>query len=111
VTRLQETVPEPAPRGEHSNSEELTIFDLGAEALRSFNPLTIDLSVPLLVQVVPPRVTHHKRLIVLQEAMEANSATSSGSPHTPSTVATTGGGPPPNSPFPIQTIMVSTTST
>jgi hypothetical protein len=85
-------MPEPAPRGEHSNSEEPTISDLGVEALRPFNPPTTDLSVPLLVQVVPPRVTHHERQIVLQVAMEENVATSSGSPHTPSTTATTGGG-------------------
>jgi hypothetical protein len=67
--------------------------------------------VPIVVQVVPPRVTHHERQIVLQAAMEENVATSSGSPHTPSTTATTGGVPPPNSPSQVQTTMVSTAST
>jgi hypothetical protein len=99
-------VPEPAPRGEHSNLEEPTISDLGAEALGPFNPPITDLSVPLLVQVVPPRVTHHECQIVLQAAMEANVATSSGSPHTPSMTATTGGIPPPNPPSSVRTTMV-----
>jgi hypothetical protein len=104
-------MPEPSSRGEHSNPEEPTIFDLGAEALGPYNPPITDLSVPILIQVVPPRVTHHERQIVLQAAMEANAATSSGSPHTPSTTATTGGIPPPNPPSPVWTTMVSTTST
>jgi hypothetical protein len=43
--------------------------------------------------------------------MEENVATSSGSPHTPSTTVTTGGIPPPNSPSQVQTTMVSTAST
>lgn len=43
--------------------------------------------------------------------MEANVATSSRSPHTPSTTATNGGVPPPNSPSQVRTIMVSTAST
>jgi hypothetical protein len=43
--------------------------------------------------------------------MEENAATSSGSPHTPSTAATTGGVPPPNSPSQVQATMVSTAST
>jgi hypothetical protein len=77
-------VPEPSLRGEHSNPEEPTISDLGVEALGHFNPPITDLSVPLLIQVVPPRVTHHERQIVLQAVMEENVATSSGSPHTPS---------------------------
>jgi hypothetical protein len=104
-------VPEPAPRGDYSNLEEPTISDLGVEALGPANPLITDLSVPILVQVVPPRVTPHERQIVLQAAMEANVATSSGSPHTPSTTATTGGIPPPNPPSSVWTTMVSTTST
>jgi hypothetical protein len=104
-------VPEPAPRGEHSNPEEPTISDLGAEALGPFNPPITDLSAPLLIQLAPPRVTHHERQIVLQAAMEENVATSSGSPHTPSTTATTGGIPPPNPPSSVRTTMVSTTST
>jgi hypothetical protein len=93
------------------NLEEPTISDLGAEALRPYNSPITDLSVPIMVQVVPPRVTHHEHQIVLQAAMEENVATSSGSPHTPSTTATTGGVLPPNSPSQVWTTMVSTAST
>jgi hypothetical protein len=91
-------VPKPAPIGEYSNLEEPTIFDLGLEALRPANTLITDLSAPILVLVVPPRVTPCECQIVLQATMEANVATSSGSPHTPSVAATTGGIPPPNPP-------------
>jgi hypothetical protein len=93
VTGPQETVPEPSPRGEHSFPEGPTISDLGVEALGPYNSLITDLSVPLLIQLSPPRVTHHERQIILQATMEENVATSSGSPHTPSTTATTGGVP------------------
>jgi hypothetical protein len=95
VTKPQEIVPEPTLRGEHSFLEEPTIFDLGAEDLDPYNPPINDLSVPLLIQLSPPRVTHHEHQIVLQVAMEENATTSSGSPHTPSTIATNGGVPPP----------------
>jgi hypothetical protein len=111
VTEPQETVPEPSPREELSNLEEPTISDLGAEALRPYNSLVTNLSVPIVVQVVPPRVTHHERQIVLQETMEANTTTSSGSPHTPSMASTTGGIPPPNPPSSVRTTMVSLAST
>jgi hypothetical protein len=53
----------------------------------------------------------HKRQIVLQATMEANVATSTGSPHTPSTTATTGGILSPNQPFLVWTTMVLTAST
>jgi hypothetical protein len=104
-------VPEPAPRGEHSNLEELIVYDLGAEYLRPVNPPITDLSMSILVQVVPSRVTPHECQIVLQASMEENVATSSGSPHTPSTAATTRGILPPNPTSSIQTTMVSTNST
>jgi hypothetical protein len=52
------------------NLEEPTISDLGAEALGSYNPPVTDLSVPIVVQVVPPRVTHREHQIVLQATME-----------------------------------------
>jgi hypothetical protein len=99
VTRSQEIVPKPSPRGEHSNPEESIIFYLGVEALRPYNPPITNLLVQVLIQVVPPRVTHHEHQIVLQAVMEKNLNTSSRSPHTPSTTATTGGVPPPNSPL------------
>jgi hypothetical protein len=76
ATGLQETMPKPFPRGEHLNPEEPTISKLGAEALVPLNPPINDLSVPLLIQDSPPRVTHHERQIVLQVAMEENVATS-----------------------------------
>jgi hypothetical protein len=76
-------VPEPALRGDYSTLEEPTISDLGAESLGPSNPLITDLSAPILVQVVPPKVTPSERQLVLQAAMEENVATSSGSPHTP----------------------------
>jgi hypothetical protein len=95
VTRSQETVHEPALRGEQSNLEESTISNLGVEALKHFNPLIFDLSTPLLIQLSPPRVTHHNRHIVFQEDMEANDATSPRSFHTPSMTTTIGGIPPP----------------
>jgi hypothetical protein len=91
-------VPKPSPREDYSNTEEPTISNLGAEAPRMTNPPITDLSVPILVQVVPLRVTPYERQIVLQVAMEANVATSSRSPHTPLTAATTEGIPPPNPP-------------
>jgi hypothetical protein len=104
-------VPELALRGEHSNLEEPTVYDFGVESLELTNPPITELSAPILVQFVPPRVTHHERQIVLQEAMEANVATSSGSSHTPSMNASTGGIPPPNPPSLVWTKMFSTTST
>jgi hypothetical protein len=111
VTGPQETVPEPTLRGEHSYPEEPTISDLGVEDLGLYNPLITNLLMPLLIQLSPPRVTHQERQIVLQVAMEENVATSSGSPHTPSTTATTGGVLPPNSPSQVWATMVLTTST
>jgi hypothetical protein len=80
------------------NSEEMTIYELGSDALSLYNSLINDLSVPLLIHIAPPRVMHHECQIVLQEAMETNVVTSSGSPHNPSTTITTGGILPPNSP-------------
>jgi hypothetical protein len=53
-------MPEPALIGDYSNLEELAISDLGAEALGSANPPITNLSAPILVQVVPPRVTPQK---------------------------------------------------
>jgi hypothetical protein len=111
VTGPQETMPEPSLRGEHLNSEEPNVSDLGVESLGPSNSPITNLSVPIMVQVVPPRVTHHERQIFLQAAMEANAATSSGSAHTPSTTTTIGGILPPKPPSLVGTTMVSTTST
>jgi hypothetical protein len=65
-TGPQETVPDPSPRGEHSFSEGPTISNLGAEALSPYNSPITDLSTTLLIQIFPPRVTHHERQIILQ---------------------------------------------
>jgi hypothetical protein len=80
------------------NSEEPTISNLREEALSLYNSPITDLSTPIVVQVVPPRITHHERQIVLQEVMEENAPTSSGIPHTPSKAITIGGISPHNSP-------------
>jgi hypothetical protein len=76
-------VPEPTSRGDYSNPEELTVSNLGVEPLWLVNPPITELLMPILVQVVPPRVTPHERQIVLQESMEENGATSSRTSHTP----------------------------
>jgi hypothetical protein len=102
---------EPYMRGEYLNLEEPTISNLRVEALGNFNPPITDLSLTLLIQVSPPRVTHHEHHIVLKEMIEANDATSSRSPHTLSMTSTIGGIPPPNPASPVWTTMVSTTST
>jgi hypothetical protein len=102
---------EPTPRGDYSNLEELTISDLGGEALRPFKPPITNFSVSILVEVVPPRVTCHERHIVLQESMEANVATSSRSPHTPLTISTTEGIYTRNPPSLVWTTTVLTPST
>jgi hypothetical protein len=93
------------------NPEESTISDLGAKALGPYNPPITDLSVSVLIQIGPPRVMHNEHQIILQETMEANVATSSGSPHTPSTTATTVGILPPKSPSQVWATMVLTAST
>jgi hypothetical protein len=102
---------EPASRGDYSNLEEPTIFYLGEESLRSTNPSIINLSTPMLVKVVSPKVTPIEHQLVLQAAMEENSSTSSGSPHTPILTTTTWGMFPRNPPSSVQTTTVSTPST
>jgi hypothetical protein len=101
-------MPELALIRDYSNMEELTISDLGAEALGPANPPITNLSAPILVQVVPPRVTPQKCQIILQATMEENGATSSGIPHTPLKTATTGGISPPNPPSSVSTTVVLT---
>jgi hypothetical protein len=55
VTRPRETMLELTPRGDYLAPEEPTISDLEAKALRLANPLITNLSVLILIQVVPPR--------------------------------------------------------
>jgi hypothetical protein len=104
-------VPEPALRGDYLNPEEPIVSDLGVEALGRVNPLITDFLAPILVQVVPPRVTPYEHQIVLQADMEANVVTSPRSSHTPLMNSTIGGISPPNPPSLFQTIVVSTPST
>jgi hypothetical protein len=78
--------------------DEPTVSKLGVESFGPANPLITDLSAPMLLQVVPPKVTLVERQLVLQETMEANFATSSGIPHTLVSATTTGGILPPNPP-------------
>jgi hypothetical protein len=86
--------------------EEPTIYDLGAEAIGSYNPLITDLSVPVIVQVYP-----YECQALSKAAIETNATTSLGNPHTPSTTVTTGGFPPPNQPLSVWTTMVLIAST
>jgi hypothetical protein len=81
------------------------------EALRPSNPPITDLSMSILVQVFPPKVTPYECQLVLQESMESNAANSFESPHTPVSATTIGGIFPPNPPSLVQTIVVSTSST
>jgi hypothetical protein len=104
-------MPEALPRGDYLNPKEPTISDLGAKSLRPANPPITYLSTPILVQVVPPRMTPYEHQIILQEAMEENDATSSRSLHTPISTTTTWGMIPPNPPSSVQTIVISTPST
>jgi hypothetical protein len=99
---------EPAPRGYYSTLEEPTIFDLGAKDLEPANPSISDFLTPILVQVVPPKVTPAEHQLVLQAAMEENVSTSSRSPHTPVSATTTGGMLPPNPTLLVWTTVVST---
>jgi hypothetical protein len=62
VTGPPKVVPKPAPREYTLAPEESTISDLEVEGFRPANPPITDLSMPLLIQVVPPEVTspdHH----------------------------------------------------
>jgi hypothetical protein len=61
VTGSQETMLEPSLRGDYSNPEEPAISELGAEALRPTNSPITDLLAPILVSVVPLRVTPYER--------------------------------------------------
>jgi hypothetical protein len=99
-------VPNPSSRGELSILEEPIISDLGAEALGPYNPPITDLSMPIIVQVLP-----YERQVVSPATMEANTATSSGNTHISFTTVTTGGVPPPNQPSLVWATMVSTAST
>jgi hypothetical protein len=93
---------------DQSTQNTKNIFTLSYQAPLVYNhkgflgvitPSITDFSTPILVQVVPPRVTPYKREIVLQEAMEENVDNSSRSPHTPSKITTIGGIFPPKRPF------------
>jgi hypothetical protein len=111
ASRPQETIPEPAPREDFPAPEESTISDLEVEGFRPANPLITDLSAPLLIQTVPPEVTSLEHQFVRRAAMEATSATSSGSPRTPISAAMGGGVMPPPPPPLIRTTVVQTPTT
>jgi hypothetical protein len=59
-----EFLPEPTPRKYTLAPEESTIFYLEVEGFRPTNPLIIDLSVPLFIQIVPPEVTSLEHLFL-----------------------------------------------
>jgi hypothetical protein len=79
----QEIVPNSIPREYILALEETSVFDLKDEGFRPANPPITDLSVPILVQIVPPKVTTHDCHFVRRLDMGANNTTSIGSPHTP----------------------------
>jgi hypothetical protein len=91
--RLQETMLDSSPRGEHFILEETIISDLRVESLGLYNPPKTYLSVPIVVQVQP-----YERQVVSQAAMETNVATSSGNTHISSMTVTTRGVLPLNQP-------------
>jgi hypothetical protein len=53
ATGLQEIVPDSSPRGENLIMEEPIISKIRAQALGLYNPLSTNLSVPIIVQVQP----------------------------------------------------------
>jgi hypothetical protein len=77
--------------------EEHAIVDLEVEALRLADPLITDFSVPILIQVVPPKVTPFEHQLVLQVEM----ATNVRSPHTLIMNNNLGGILPPIPPSPV----------
>jgi hypothetical protein len=91
--------------------EEPTVFYLGEEALKPNNSPITNLSVPILIQVFPPKETPSERQLVLRETMEENDATSSGSARNPVMTTTAGGILPPLPPSLLMTTMVLTPST
>jgi hypothetical protein len=99
-------VSNPSSRQELSIQEEPIIYYLRVEALDPYNPPITDLSVPIIVQVLP-----YEHLVVSPTIMEANTATSSGNIDISFTTVTTGGVPPPNQPSSIWATMASTAST
>jgi hypothetical protein len=111
ATGPREIVPKPAPRKDFLAPEDSTVSDLEVEGCRPANPQITDLSTPLLIQRVPHEVTSPECQFVRRAMMEATSATSYGSLHTP--ISTTVGGViVPSSPAsPTRTTIVQTPST
>lgn len=79
---LREKFPEP---------EESIICDLEDEGFMPANHPITDLLVSLLIHIVPPKVTYPECHFLRRAMMEATSATSFGSPHTPISISVGGG--------------------
>jgi hypothetical protein len=86
-------MPNPSSREELSFLEEPIISDLRAEAISPYNPPITNLSMPIVIQVLP-----YECPIVSPATMEAHTATSSGNTDISFTTITIGGVPPPNQP-------------
>jgi hypothetical protein len=65
VTELQETMPLPSLRGGFPTMEEYIVSDLETEGFSPKNPPIIDLSIPILIQIVPPEVKYSEKQLVL----------------------------------------------
>jgi hypothetical protein len=85
--------------------EELTILDLEATALGSFETPTIDFLSPLIIPIF------HERRTVSHTTMETNVVTSSWNSFIPTTVVTTGELTPPNPLSSVRATMVSVATT
>jgi hypothetical protein len=106
-----ETVPDPNPMEYFPAPEDSTISYLEDESFKPTNPLITDFFFPLLIQIVPPKVTSPKHQFVRQEMMEATSATFYRSSHTPILATMRGGVMPPLPPPPIRNTVVQTPTT
>jgi hypothetical protein len=91
------------PREQFPAPEESTFYDLENEGFKIENPLIIDLSMSLLIQIVPLEVNSPKQQFVWQATMEETSDTSFRSPHTPISTFTRGGVVPPPPPSHVRT--------
>jgi hypothetical protein len=111
VTGPQETIPEPVPREDTLAPKETIISELEAKGFRPANPPITNIPVPILIQVVPPKVTSSYRHLVRRLAMEASNTTSTGSPHTPILVTGRGGIIPPPPPSPTRNVSSQTPTT
>jgi hypothetical protein len=99
-------VPNPSSREELLFLEEPIIYNLGEKAPIPYNPPITDLSMIIVVQVLP-----YECSVVSPTTMEAHAAISSGNTDISFMTVTTGGVTPPKKPSSVQSTMVPTAST